>query len=364
MHAQYASSGFPGRRTRALGGAGDEEAFETKASPPAVAGPLVSQQGPIHHPQRPAAHAGPSRGRAPEGYTAPGNPASTSARQRKAPASPNGTPTGILLDLVTGAETLRDSLELLATASARAVVGTAGLVIECGVVVRQAKRAPIITGTSAEVIRLLEWEQEKGEGPVSDVLAGGHPVAVLQRSGDFRWPRYCQELQVANLGSVLGMRLRVNQDSGTNNSAPANNSGATTRDSGATRDGGTAPADAIPARETTAALAFFAQDAKAFPLQVISEARSFAGLAAKSLQMALDLHNARSTASDLRLALDSRTSINVACGVIMAQNRCSYHEAFSILARASSHRNIKVRRVAEDILERLPEGPPRAHFGH
>jgi hypothetical protein len=241
---------------------------------------------------------------------------------------------------VTGADTLQESLELLASASARAVVGTAGLVIECGVVVRQSKRTPVITGTSREVIRLLEWEQEKGEGPVSDVLAGGHPVAVLQRSGDFRWPRYCQELQAANLGSVLSMRLRLDQDTIPNND------------------------DAVPARESTAALSFFAQDAKAFPLQVISEARSFAGLAGKSLQMALDLHNARSTALDLRLALDSRTSINVACGVIMAQNRCSYHEAFSILARASSHRNIKVRRVAEDLLERLPEGPPRAHFGH
>ncbi|WP_307431739.1 ANTAR domain-containing protein [Pseudarthrobacter defluvii] len=47
----------------------------------------------------------------------------------------------------------------------------------------------------------------------------------------------------------------------------------------------------------------------------------------------------------------------------MAQNRCSYQEAFSILAKASSHRNIKVRKVAEDILERLPEGAPHSHFG-
>ncbi|MET1087303.1 MAG: ANTAR domain-containing protein [Arthrobacter sp.] len=318
MHAPYASSDFPGQRTRALSGAGDEEAFETKASPPAVAGPLASQQGPVHHQRAPAVQATPPRGPAPHG---------------------SGKHNGILLDLVTGAGTLHESLELLAAASAHAVVGAAGLEIECGVVVRQAKRTPVITGTSRGVIRLLEWEQEKGEGPVSDVLAGGHPVAVLQRSGDFRWPRYCQELQAANLGSVLGMRLRLDQANGATNDP------------------------AIPARETTAALAFFAQDAKAFPLQVISEARSFAGLAAKSLQMALDLHSARSTASDLRLALDSRTSINVACGVIMAQNRCSYHEAFSILARASSHRNIKVRRVAEDILDRLPEGPPRAHFG-
>ena len=79
--------------------------------------------------------------------------------------------------------------------------------------------------------------------------------------------------------------------------------------------------------------------------------------------MAINLHSARSLATDLRSALDSRTSINVACGVIMAQNRCSYQEAFSILAKASSHRNIKLRKVAEELLERLPEGAPHSHFG-
>ncbi|WP_240341712.1 ANTAR domain-containing protein [Arthrobacter sp. Alg241-R88] len=269
-----------------------------------------------------------------------GHPAPARQGQPQTAASSAAKPDGILLDLMTGAETLHDSLELLAAASARAVVRTTDVVIECAVVVRQPKRTPAITGTTPDVIRLLEWEQHEGEGPVSEVLSGGHPVAVLQRSGDFRWPRYCNQLQLARLGSVLGVRLAVDQGAG-----EARN-------------------DGTPVRPTSAALAFFAQDAKAFPLQVISEARSFAGLAAKSLQMALDLHTARSTASDLRLALDSRTSINVACGVIMAQNGCSYHEAFSILAKASSHRNIKVRRVAEDILERLPEGPPRAHFGH
>ncbi|WP_458780732.1 GAF and ANTAR domain-containing protein [Arthrobacter sp. D3-16] len=333
MHARYASSSFPVRRTRALNGAGDEEAFETKASPPAVAGPLLSQQGPNHHRQGPASP-GNGRTNAGQGHGAPAK----TGQPRKAD-SPSGKPDGILLDLMTGTETLQDSLELLAAASARAVVRAAGLDIECGVVVHQPKRTPAITGTTPDVIRLLEWEQEAGEGPVSEVLSGEHPVAVLQRSGDFRWPRYCSQLQLAKLGSVLGLRLRLDQD-------------------------GEVPDDGKPVRQTSAALAFFAQDSKAFPLQVIPEARAFAGLAAKSLQMALDLHTARSTASDLRLALDSRTSINVACGVIMAQNRCSYHEAFSILAKASSHRNIKVRRVAEDILERLPEGPPRAHFGH
>ncbi|AUZ33297.1 antitermination regulator [Arthrobacter sp. PGP41] len=314
MHAQQVSAGFPVHRTRVLSGAGDEEAFETKASPPAVAGPLRSRQG---------------------------------VDQRQAPARPagrpaeSGSPDGLVLDLVTGTHSLHDSLDLLAAATVRTVVRATGLRIECGVLVHQPKRNPAATGTSDDVVHLLEWEREAKEGPVNEVLSGGHPVAVLQRNGDFRWPRYSTQLQLAGFGSAMGVRLRVATDYA---------------ESGA--------ADGTAYGGIGAALAFFAQDAKAFPLQVIAEARTFAGLAAQSLGMAISLHSARSMATDLRSALDSRTSINVACGVIMAQNRCSYHEAFAILAKASSHRNIKVRLVAEDILERLPEGPPRAHFGH
>ncbi|MCU1518536.1 MAG: hypothetical protein JWQ75_3257 [Pseudarthrobacter sp.] len=40
MLTQPAKSDFPAHWTGAKNGAGDEEVFETKASPPAVAGPL------------------------------------------------------------------------------------------------------------------------------------------------------------------------------------------------------------------------------------------------------------------------------------------------------------------------------------
>lgn len=335
MHAQHKGSNFPVRRTRVLGGAGDEEAFETKASPPAVAGPLVSFTGPGPYEQE--THSGGAVQSGPRPYGRAAEP----IPKRPYPVAPTpGRQESVVLDLLSGAETLSDSLALLAAASVRAVVGTTGLLIESAVVVHQAKRSPAIAGTSPEAVRLLEWEQEAQEGPASEVLDGEQSMSVLQRGGDFRWPRYCRQLQLAALGSALSLRLPVDHD------LPGSHS------------------TDFPNRPASAALVFFAQDPKAFPLQVISAARSFTGLAARSLQIALDLHAAKSAALDLRSALDSRTSINIACGVIMAQNRCSYLEAFSILAKASSHRNIKVRRIAEDILERLPEGAPRSHFGH
>ncbi|BAS06946.1 hypothetical protein AHiyo4_03680 [Arthrobacter sp. Hiyo4] len=76
------------------------------------------------------------------------------------------------------------------------------------------------------------------------------------------------------------------------------------------------------------------------------------------------MESASTRASDLQSALESRTSIDIACGVIMAQNRCSYNDAIAIIAKASSHRNIKLRKVAECILANLPGGAPDTHFEH
>ncbi|HEY1157780.1 MAG TPA: ANTAR domain-containing protein, partial [Arthrobacter sp.] len=69
---------------------------------------------------------------------------------------------------------------------------------------------------------------------------------------------------------------------------------------------------------------------------------------------ALDVHAVNRAGDNLKEVLEGRTSIDVACGVIMAQNRCSYTEAFGKLASASRQRSVKVRSVAEGILKSVP----------
>jgi len=46
MNTGLSSHVFPHLRVRDINGAGDEEVFETKASPPAVAGPLTARMWP------------------------------------------------------------------------------------------------------------------------------------------------------------------------------------------------------------------------------------------------------------------------------------------------------------------------------
>jgi AmiR/NasT family two-component response regulator len=53
----------------------------------------------------------------------------------------------------------------------------------------------------------------------------------------------------------------------------------------------------------------------------------------------------------------SRSVINLATGILMAQSRCSQSEAFELLTRVSNNRNVKLRIVAGEILGRF-EGSP------
>ena len=48
----------------------------------------------------------------------------------------------------------------------------------------------------------------------------------------------------------------------------------------------------------------------------------------------------------MRKAMDSRSVIDQAIGVVMAQNRCDAQAAFAILTRASQNRNVKLREIA------------------
>ena len=47
--------------------------------------------------------------------------------------------------------------------------------------------------------------------------------------------------------------------------------------------------------------------------------------------------------------MQSRTAIDIATGVIMAQNRCSQEVALKVLKTASSLRNMKLRDVAASV---------------
>jgi len=236
-------------------------------------------------------------------------------------------PAGVILDLVTGAEGLTDSLASLTRTAAAAMGRAADSPTETAMVLLLGKRGSLAAATCGDAHSLAQLELDVGEGPLTDALAGNSPTAMNHVERDFRWPLYRSGLRAAGFRSAVGIRFQLG-------------------------DG------------AESALVFLGRGAHAFHRRAMAEAAAFEDLGSRSLRLLLELRAARNSAADLRSALESRTSIDVACGVIMAQNRCSYGEAIAIMTKASSHRNLKLRRVAEDILEKLPGGAPRPHFDH
>jgi GAF domain-containing protein len=74
---------------------------------------------------------------------------------------------------------------------------------------------------------------------------------------------------------------------------------------------------------------------------------------AVALSNAMTYHDAAALAEHMRAAMESRSVIEQAKGVIMAQNRCDAQRAFDILRRASQGRNVKLRDLAHELVAQV-----------
>ena len=66
----------------------------------------------------------------------------------------------------------------------------------------------------------------------------------------------------------------------------------------------------------------------------------------------------QAAARQLEQALQSRSVIDQAIGVLMAQEQCSTDQAFDLLRKHSQNTNRKLREVAVDVITRLTGHPP------
>ena len=169
-------------------------------------------------------------------------------------------------------------------------------------------------------------EDRLGQGPCEEALRTGVPVLLGDVDTDLRWPQYREALAAAGCQSVLGMPLELGPDA-------------------------------------AAVLNFFAPATGLFTEDTVADAEVFAAMAGQALRLSLRIATADQLAENLRAAMESRTAIDLACGIIMAQNRCSHDEAFGILRRSSSTRNQKLHALAEEIVASFSGTPAAAtHF--
>lgn len=79
-------------------------------------------------------------------------------------------------------------------------------------------------------------------------------------------------------------------------------------------------------------------------------AQAVAERVSRVLRQALRMSELKETADNLYAALEHRTAIDTAIGIIMGQNGCDHDTAAGILMSASNNRNVKLRELAAAIV--------------
>ncbi|MET1153770.1 ANTAR domain-containing protein, partial [Arthrobacter sp.] len=226
-----------------------------------------------------------------------------------------------LIDLIASTADIKSVLDGLTGFAAATMTTTTGVHIECAVTLRRNKRTATIGGSSDRAVVLDRIEQALGDGPCVDALEGGVPVLLGDVSSDPRWPEYRTALTSAGISSALGIPMSADEGWG-------------------------------------AVLNFFSPALGPFTGDVVAAAVLFAETASKALRLAIRIADAEQRGHDLKAAMENRSVIDLACGMIMAQNRCSRDEAFDFLTRASNDRNQKLYLIAQSIVDSVA-GPPR-----
>jgi AmiR/NasT family two-component response regulator len=110
-------------------------------------------------------------------------------------------------------------------------------------------------------------------------------------------------------------------------------------------------------------LNLYARSARAFSTVDRQLAELLAGQAAIAVTAALRHYDEVTLADHLRIALSSRSVIDQAIGIVMAQQGGGPEEAFTALRTISQRRNIKLRTIATELVDatrrRSPGIPPQ-----
>ena len=202
----------------------------------------------------------------------------------------------------------------------------AGLVeppASCGITVRRDGQPLTVASSDDRAEALDESQYATSEGPCLHSLRTGEPVAIPDMATELRWPAYMARAREHGLRRSLSLPLTV--------------------------QGSTVGAMNIYGFDGSAAL----QGETRQQLEV------FAGQASGALLLATSRAEDDGLRTQLEQALSSRTVIDQALGILMAEQRCNAEQAFDLLRMRSQSSQRKLRDVAADLITRVSGQPPR-----
>lgn len=184
----------------------------------------------------------------------------------------------------------------------------------CGVmVVHRGNRVETAAVTDERVRRADEMQIECGEGPCLEAMDDQSVFIIHDTSTETRWESWCRRVTDLDVRSVLSVRL-------------------------------------FTLHQTIGSLNIYSSQPHHFTERDAVIGGIFAGHASVALAAA-------QTEAGLREAMDSRHIIGLAQGMLMERFDLDREQAFAVLRRYSQDRNIKLRNLAQYVVDRrgLPE---------
>lgn len=216
-----------------------------------------------------------------------------------------------LTELLLATPSFEDYAQHIVTLAAdRIVPGTAS----CGLTMMAGNRPTTVAASSDLAVRVDEIQYGTGEGPCLQSLATGELVVVEDLEHEDRWDGYREHALEQGVWASLSVPIKGRDDA------------------------------------ARGALNLYFSVPMRFDRGQVRDGLHFADQASGALELATRLAEHATTAAQLQEAMTSRSVIDQAIGIVMAQNRCSAEDAFDVLRKASQNRNVKLRVIATDVV--------------
>jgi GAF domain-containing protein len=209
-----------------------------------------------------------------------------------------------------------ESFTELVQGVAELAVRTVDPVMTCGITLTDQGRVFTVAAADELAIQLDEQQYELDTGPCLQALDTGEVVDAPDLGTESRWAAYPT---IAMGYGVLGVH-----------SVPL-----------------------IGAGKPVGVMNLYARTPNAFGALDRQLAALVAGQAAIAVTAALRHYDEVTLSDHLRIALSSRSVIDQAIGIVMAQQRGTPEQAFAALRTISQRRNIKLRVVAAELVETI-----------
>ena len=156
-------------------------------------------------------------------------------------------------------------------------------------------------------------QYDSGEGPCLEAVQRSEFFEITDVSHEGRWPEFCR--RAADIGFRSSLSYPLNEDG------------------------------------TAGALNIYSTTVRAFDESAIATGKIFARQATIALQNAQNHVAARELAEHLNVALQSRDRIGQAKGILMERENVSDKAAFEMLKTISQQANVKLRDVAQKLID-------------